>query len=55
VTTYLDGIVAAHRERAAADDRSVGQLRDQALQAPAPRPFREALAATNGVALIAEI
>ena len=55
MTTYLDGIVAAHRERAAADGRSVDALLDQARQTPSPRPFREALAATNGVALIAEI
>jgi len=55
VTTYLDGIVAAHRERAAADDRSLDVLVEEARRAPAPRRFREALAATSGVALIAEI
>ncbi|HYF45807.1 MAG TPA: indole-3-glycerol-phosphate synthase TrpC, partial [Acidimicrobiales bacterium] len=55
MTTYLDGIVAAHRERAAADGRPLDALLDEARQAPAPRRFREALAATTGVALIAEI
>jgi indole-3-glycerol phosphate synthase len=53
--TYLDGIVAAHRERAAADDRARGRVLEQARATAAPRPFREALAATTGVALIAEI
>jgi indole-3-glycerol phosphate synthase len=55
VTTYLDGIVAAHREGAADDTRSVDALLDEARQAPSPRPFRSALASTTGVALIAEI
>ncbi|HEY5886967.1 MAG TPA: indole-3-glycerol phosphate synthase TrpC [Acidimicrobiales bacterium] len=53
--TYLDGIVAAHRERAGADDRSRTEVFDAARQALPPRPFRDALAATTGVALIAEI
>jgi indole-3-glycerol phosphate synthase len=53
--TYLDGIVAAHRERAGADDRSRTEVLDGARQAAAPRPFRDALAATTGVALIAEV
>ncbi len=53
--TYLDGILAAHRDRAAADRRDRGEALDSALAAPAPRPFRQALAASNGVAVIAEI
>ena len=53
--TYLDGIVAWHRERAAADERPVEALLEEARQTDAPRRFRQALAASNGVALIAEI
>jgi indole-3-glycerol phosphate synthase len=53
--TYLDGIVAWHRERAAADERSVDALVEQARRTDEPRPFRQALAAATGVALIAEV
>jgi len=53
--TYLDGIVAAHRARAAADSRSRGDGLDAARQAPTPRPFRQALASATGVAVIAEV
>lgn len=53
--TYLDGIVAAHRERAAADARPIQGLLDEARARPAPRRFREALAATTGIGLIAEV
>jgi len=55
VTTYLDGIVAAHRGRAAADPRSRADVLDTARQAPAPRRFRQALASATGVAVIAEV
>ena len=53
--TYLDGIVAAHRERAAADPRARAAVLDAARQASPPRPFRQALAAATGVAVIAEV
>jgi indole-3-glycerol phosphate synthase len=53
--TYLDGIVAAHRERSAADPRPTAALVEEARATPAPRGFRDALAAANGVALIAEV
>jgi len=53
--TYLDGIVALHRQRASTDPRSRDDALDAARQAPAPRPFRQALAAATGVALIAEV
>lgn len=55
MTTYLDGIIAHHRERLAADDRPVEALLEAARQTPPPRPFRAALAAATGVALIAEV
>jgi len=55
MTTYLDGILAAHRERAGADTRSVAGLVEQAEAAPRPRSFRDALAGAVGVALIAEV
>src|SRR5690606_4214771 len=48
-------ILAAHRARAAEDDRDLEWLRDQAAGAPAPRGFRQALARTEGLAVIAEI
>jgi indole-3-glycerol phosphate synthase len=53
--TYLDSIVAAHRQRAAADIRSTDDLLEAARATPAPRPFRSALARATGVALIAEV
>jgi indole-3-glycerol phosphate synthase len=53
--TYLDVIVAAHRERASADGRSRAEVLEQARRSGSPRPFRAALAATTGVGLIAEV
>lgn len=53
--TYLDGILAAHREEAAADHRRLGALVDSALAAPPPRPFTAALAGAEGLAVIAEV
>jgi indole-3-glycerol phosphate synthase len=55
VSTYLDRIVARHREVAAADQRQLDALVDQARDAPAPRGFRRALALTPELAVIAEI
>ena len=54
MTTYLDGILEHHRERAAADRRPFEPLLDQALSMPAPRPFAAALS-DPGLAVIAEI
>ncbi|MBW3644505.1 MAG: indole-3-glycerol phosphate synthase TrpC [Actinobacteria bacterium] len=53
--TYLDRIVAAHRARAAADERPVGALLDAALASPPPRGFGTALAAGERLGVIAEI
>ncbi len=57
MATYLDGIVVAHRERAAQDSRHLGELLAQARSLPEPRPFRRALldGADEGIAVIAEI
>ncbi len=55
MSTYLDRIVARHREVAAADTRSLDALLEQARGAPAPRGFRRALALTPELAVIAEI
>ena len=53
--TYLDRIVARHREVAAADDRPLDPLVEHARAAPPPRGFRRALALTPELAVIAEI
>jgi indole-3-glycerol phosphate synthase len=55
VSTYLDRIVARHREAAAADERSLDALVEQARTAPATRGFRRALALTPELAVIAEV
>ena len=55
VATYLDRILEVHRAHAAADGRSVDALVEQASSLPATRGFRAALAATAGLAVIAEI
>jgi indole-3-glycerol phosphate synthase len=55
VATYLDRIIAAHRAQAADDRRSFEALRDEALAQPAARPFERALAAADGLAVIAEV
>ena len=53
--TYLDAILAAHRERSAADDRSVDELVAAAAARSTPvRDFAGALA-RPGLAVIAEI
>lgn len=54
-TTYLDRIVARHREVAAADHRRVDELVDRAGSMSPARGFRAALAATDGLAVISEI
>jgi len=56
--TYLDEILAGHREAAAADDRPLGALLDEARACPPTRGFRaavEAAAATGELAVIAEV
>jgi indole-3-glycerol phosphate synthase len=55
VSTYLDRIVARHREVAAADARPLDDLVERARAAPPTRGFRRALALTPEVALIAEV
>jgi len=55
VSSVLDGIVAAHRARAAADRRSLDALRAQASAMPPPRPFRAGLTSGEGIAVIAEV
>ena len=61
MATYLDGIVAHHRARLAADDRSIGDVAAALAGAPAARPFLDALSggrATSGsagLAVIAEV
>jgi indole-3-glycerol phosphate synthase len=59
MATYLDGIVAWHRARAAADERDLGALRAKAELAEPPRPFAGHLVAErrpgSRPALIAEI
>ncbi len=52
--TYLADIVASHRARAAADDRSLSELVERAVAAPPPRDFATALRG-HGLACIAEI
>jgi indole-3-glycerol phosphate synthase len=52
--TYLADILASHRARAAADDRSLSDLVERAAGAPAPRDFAAALRG-GGLACIAEI
>jgi indole-3-glycerol phosphate synthase len=54
VATYLDAILAAHRARAAADERVVARAIDEARAAPVARDFAGALAA-DGLSVIAEI
>jgi indole-3-glycerol phosphate synthase len=58
VATYLDRILLAHRAAAAADGRSVEDLRDRVGSMPAPRGFAGALrraAAGGELAVVAEI
>jgi len=53
--TYLESIVAHHRRRAAADDRSLDRLIEAARGAGPVRGFRAALARSGSLAVIAEI
>jgi indole-3-glycerol phosphate synthase len=53
--TYLDKILAAHRQAAGADRRDPAQLEVEAGRCPPARGFGAALRAAPGVAVIAEI
>lgn len=53
--TYLDKIVARHRELAAADDRPLETLLDAARSMPPGRGFTAALGGGDRLAVIAEI
>ncbi len=55
MATYLDGILRAHREAAALDDRDTDQLRARALAQPEPRGFARALREVDGLGVIAEV
>lgn len=54
MATYLDGILAYHRRRAAADRRPLDPLAEAAAAQPPARPFAAAIGAP-GLAVIAEI
>lgn len=58
MTTYLDRILDAHREAAAADPRRLDDLLDAARAVPPARGFRDALAAvaaSGELAVVAEV
>ncbi len=54
-TTYLDNILARHREVAAADTRSLDELVASARSMPPTRGFADALRAADRLAVISEI
>lgn len=53
--TYLDGILAFHRARAAVDERSLESLVSEARACVPPRGFSRAISSTPHLAVIAEI
>jgi indole-3-glycerol phosphate synthase len=55
VTTYLDGILEAHRARAAADSRSSAELLDRIDDLGPTRGFAEALRGGSRLHVIAEV
>jgi indole-3-glycerol phosphate synthase len=55
MVTYLDAILAAHREAAAADGRSLDSLLDAVDTVGPTRGFRTALVEADGLAVIAEV
>jgi indole-3-glycerol phosphate synthase len=55
VATYLDRIVAAHRESARADTRRLDALIGEAQALPATRPFAATLRTVAGLSVIAEV
>lgn len=55
MATYLDRILERHREAAAADQRPLDELIDQARRMSPARGFADSLRRTDGLAVIAEI
>ena len=55
MATYLDAILARHRAEGEADHRSLDALIAQCEHLPPARGFRDALAGSSGLAVIAEI
>src|SRR3954470_9624765 len=55
MATYLDRILEAHRSGAASSSRPVEQLRDEAMATGPTRGFAAALAAAEGLGVIAEV
>lgn len=55
MTTYLDGILAAHRSTAADDHRDLDALCEEARDLADTRGFAAALAGSDGLAVIAEV
>lgn len=53
--TYLDNILAWHRQRASSDSRALDALVEQAMHCVPPRGFARAIQATPHLAVIAEI
>jgi indole-3-glycerol phosphate synthase len=53
--TYLDKILAAHRDEARSDPRSLDRLVEEARQQAPTRGFRRAVAEASGLAVISEI
>lgn len=55
MTTYLDGIVAHHRARAARDARRIDELEEMARLSAPTRGFQRSIRSAPGLAVIAEI
>jgi len=55
MATYLDRILERHREDAAADSRTLGELVAQTAALPPCRGFRATLLTANEIAVVAEI
>ena len=55
MATYLDRIVARHREAAAVDTRPVERMLDEVRSCPPTRGFRRALAGLDHLAVISEV
>lgn len=55
MATYLDKILAAHRERARSDHRPLDALIEEARSQPPCRGFRRAIEQASGLAVISEI
>ncbi len=53
--TYLDDILAFHRQRCSADSRSFSKLLEKAEQIDDSRDFANAISSTSGLSVIAEI